>query len=149
MVRVETSVVVERPAEELFEVVTSPETYSLWMPGCLGARQTSEGPMGVGATYIDGGQLLGRRIEETLVVTAYEPDRKFGVKTTSGPIRGEGEYTFEPVESGTKVTLIGEAELGGLFKLAKPIVERAIKRQGEGNLAGLKDLLEAQVEVTA
>ncbi len=53
MVRVETSVVVERPVEELFEVVTSPETCSLWMPGCLGARQTSEGPMGVGATYTD------------------------------------------------------------------------------------------------
>ena len=149
MVRVETSVVVERPVEELFEVVTSPETYSLWMPGCLGARQTSEGPMGVGATYIDGGQLLGRRIEETLVVTAYEPDRKFGVKTTSGPIRGEGEYTFEPVEGGTKVALDFEAELGGFFKLATPIVERALKRQGEGNLAGLKDLLEAQAEVSA
>ena len=104
--------------------------------------------MGVGATYIDGGQLWGRRIEETLVVTAYEPDRKFGVKTTSGPIRGEGEYTFEPVEGGTKITLVGEAGLGGFFKLAKPIVARAIKRQGAGNLAGLKDLLEARAEVS-
>ena len=41
------------------------------------------------------------------------------------------------------------AELGGLFKLAKPIVARAVKRQGEGNLAGLKDLVEAQAEVSA
>ena len=84
MVRVETSVVVDRLVEDVFEVVTNPETYAQWMPGCLGARQTSEDPMDVGATYVDGGQLLGRRIEETLVVTAYEPNRKFGVKTTSG-----------------------------------------------------------------
>ena len=55
VVRVETSVVVDRPVEELFEVVTNVETYCLWMPGCLGAKQTSEGPMGVGATYTDGG----------------------------------------------------------------------------------------------
>ena len=149
MVRVETSVVVDRPVEELFEVVTDVETYSLWMPGCLGAKQTSEGPMGVGTTYTDGGQFLGRRVEETLVVTTHESNRKFGVKTTSVPMRGEGAYTFEPVEGGTKVTLVGEVELGGFFKLAKPIVERAIKRQGEGNLAGLKDLLEAQAEVSA
>ena len=149
MVRVETSVVVERPVEELFEVVTNPETYSQWMPGCLGARQTSEGPMGVGATYTDTGRLLGLREEGTIVVTRYEPNRKFGVKTTSGPIRGEGAYTFEPVEGGTKVTLAFEAELGGFFKLAKPIVARALKRQGEGNLAGLKDLLEAHAEVSA
>lgn len=149
MVRVETSVVVDRPVEELFGVVTNPETYSQWMLGWLGARQTSEGPMGVGATYTDTGRLLGRREEGTLVVTAYELNRKFGVKTTSGPIRGEGAYTFEPVEGGTKVTLDFEAELGGFFKLAKPIVARALKRQGEGNLAGLKDLLEAHAEVSA
>ncbi len=105
--------------------------------------------MGVGATYTDTGRLLGLREEATLVVTGYEPNRKFGVKTTSGPIRGEGAYTFEPVEGGTKVTLVGEAELGGFFKLAKPIVARTLKRQGEGNLAGLKDLLEAQAEVSA
>ena len=73
----------------------------------------------------------------------------FGLRTTSGPIRAEGEYTFEPVEGGTKVTLAFEAELGGFFKLAKPIFARAIKRQGEGNLAGLKDLLEAHAEVSA
>ena len=60
---------------------------------------------------------------------------------------GESEYTFEPVDGG-KVTLVGEAELGGFFKLAKPIVTRAIKRQGAGNLAGLKDLLEARAEVS-
>ncbi len=149
MVRVETSVVVDRPVEELFGVVTNPETYSQWMLGCLGAWQTSEGQMGVGATYTDTGRLLGRREEGTLVVTAYEPHRKFGVKTTSGPIRGEGAYTFEPVEGGTKVALAFEAELGGFFKLAKPIVARALKRQGEGNLAGLKDLLEAHAEVSA
>ncbi len=149
MVRVETSVVVQRPVEELFGVVTNPETYAQWMPGCLGARQTSQGPMGVGATYVDGGRLLGRRIEENLVVTAYEPNWKFGVKTTSGPMRGEGEYTFEPVEGGTRITLVGEAALGGFFKLAKPIVARAIKRQGVGNLAGLKNLLEAPAEVSA
>ena len=52
------------------------------------------------------------------------------------------------MEGGTQVTLVGEAELGGFFKRAKPIVNRAIKWQGAGDLAGLKDLLEARAEVS-
>ena len=97
MVRVETSVVVDRPVEELFGVVTNPETYSQWMLGCLGAWQTSEGQMGVGATYTDTGRLLGRREEGTLVVTAHELNWKFAAKSTHGPRLGVGPYTFQPV----------------------------------------------------
>jgi hypothetical protein len=36
-----------------------------------------------------------------------------------------------------------EAEVGGFFKLAEPLVGRAARRQTETDMATLKDLLEA------
>jgi len=116
MARVKTSVVINRPVEEVFEVVTNFEKNAQWQPGCLGAKQTSEGPIGIGTTFTDGSQFLGLRIEETGEVTAYELNRKFGARTTSGPIPVKGEYTFNSVENGTRITVDAEAELGGFFK---------------------------------
>ena len=37
-----------------------------------------------------------------------------------------------------------EGEPGGFFKLAQPLVERAIRRELEANFATLKDILEAR-----
>jgi hypothetical protein len=89
--------------------------------------------------------MLGRRMESINEVTKYEPNRKYGFKTTSGPIPSELEWTFESVAGGTKVAFAIEAEPGGFFKLATPIIARVARRQFESNLANLKDLLEAGV----
>jgi hypothetical protein len=56
----------------------------------------------------------------------------------------EAKITLESVEGGTRVTMTGEAEVGGFFKLAEPVVGRMAKRQTEANLANLKDILESQ-----
>jgi hypothetical protein len=52
--------------------------------------------------------------------------------------------SFEPAEGGTKLTIGGEGETGGLFKLAEGMMQRRMEKEMETNLAGLKDLLEAQ-----
>ena len=43
----------------------------------------------------------------------------------------------------TRFTQNFEAEVGGFFRLAEPLVGRAIRRQIEADMATLKDLLEA------
>lgn len=143
MVKVETSVVINRPIAEVFAFVTDPENGSQWESGLLEAGKTSKGSMGVGATWQEVRQFLGRRIEQTVQVAEYEPNKKMAIKT-AGPIPSEGGYTFESVAGGTRVTLTGQTETGGFFKLADPILARMAKRQLEADLANLKELLEVQ-----
>lgn len=100
--------------------------------------------VGVGKTWVDTVQVLGRRIEIASELTAYEPLRRVGFRSTSGPIPLEGRYSFEPDAEGTKVTFTLQGEPGGFFKLAEPIVARSTQRQWDTNLANLKDLLEQQ-----
>ena len=74
-------------------------------------------------------KILGRRVEATQEATAYEPNKKFDYKSTSGPIPSQASITFESVGVGTKVTVALQGDVGGFFKLAEPIVHRIIKRQ--------------------
>ena len=144
MARMEGSVVINRPVGEVFAYVEDVGNWPQWNSSMLEGEQTSTGPAGVGATSQGVSQLLGRRMEWTSEVTEYEPNRRMGLKITSGPMSIEQRLTFEPVEHGTRFTLVGEGEMGGFFKLADPIVNRAMQKQMEGNLANLKDLLETQ-----
>lgn len=149
MVRVEGTVVINRPIEEVFAFLTNPDNASQWQGGTLESIQTSEGPVGVGTTGQVTSQFLGRRIESTWETTEYELNRKAALKTTSGPVPYEQSVTLESVEDGTKATLVAEYEVGGFFKLAEPIIARIAQRQAEVDNANLKDLMEAQGEGSA
>lgn len=145
MIKVETNVVINRPIGEVFAFVTNPANGSRYQSGVQESKQTSEGPIGVGTTYHEVRQFLGRRIVSDNEVTEYEPNRQWSFKSTSGPLPVEGSYTFESTEGGTSVTMSGQAEAGSFFKLADPIVNRMVRRQLEADSANLKDLLEAGV----
>lgn len=144
MARVEASVVINRPAEEVSAYLNDIRNAPEWQSGLLEAEQTSEGPVGVGTTFRGVLLFLGRRLEWTSELTEYEPNRKWKEKIAAGRLSLEQSLTFEPVEGGTRVTLVGEGEPRGFFRLADPIVVRMMQRDVEGNLARLKDILEAE-----
>ena len=141
MIRIQASVTINRPLEEVFRFMTNHQNALQWQSGLLEARVTND-VVGVGKTWVDVVQFLGRRIEIASELTEFEPLRTVGFKSTSGPIPLEGRYAFEPDGAGTKVTFTLQGEAGGFFKLAEPIVARSTQRQWETNLANLKDLLE-------
>jgi hypothetical protein len=83
-------------------------------------------------------------MESTMRIEAFEPPRRFALQVTSGPVPFHVEQTVEPEGSGSRVFVTIEGEPGGFFKLADPLVERAVRRELEGNLATLKDILETR-----
>jgi uncharacterized membrane protein len=141
--KIEASLVINRAIEEVFAFAGNVENNPQWQSGVLEERVTSEGPIGAGTTYRYVSQLLGRRIETDGEITEYEPNRKYSFKSISGPFPIEGGFTFEAAEGGTRVALAVEADIGGFFKMAEPLVARAIKKQFETDVSTLKDILEA------
>jgi uncharacterized protein YndB with AHSA1/START domain len=142
VVRVEHSLVIERPPAEVFAYTTDPANEPEWQATLLEAR--SDGPVQQGAHITEVRKFLGRRMESEVEVTAYEPDRRFAVKVLSGPVPFDLEQTLEPTDRGTSVKVILEGEPGGFFKLAEPLVERAVRRQIRADFEQLKDILEAR-----
>lgn len=143
MTKVETSVVIARPVEEVFAYVVDPDNTPQWTGPVIEAEKTSEGPVGLGTTSTRVTQFLGRTMEATYEITEFEPNSYYADKTTSGPVPINARISFDSVKDGTKVTIEGEIESAGFFRLAEPILARMARRQVATDVQTLKDLLEA------
>ncbi len=143
MARAEVSTTIKRPVEDVFAVVSDIENTPKWTSGALEAKQTSPGPIGVGTTTHSVNKFLGRRIENDSEVTEFEPNRKFAWQSKSGPFPVQASVTLAQIEGDTRVNLTIEAEPGGFFKLAEPLIVSSARRQFQSDLDNLKDLMEA------
>jgi len=135
--------VIKRPVEDVFTVLSNPANDPIWSSAVLEAKQTSPGPIGVGTTARFVSKLLGRRIETDWEIIEFEPNQRFVALSKSRPFPVEVSMTFEPTEGGTRVSVMYEAEPGGLFKLTVPLFVSMGKRQLQSALDNLKDLMEA------
>ena len=143
MATFDVSITIKRPVEDVFAVLSNVENNPKWSSVALEAEQTSPGPIGVGTTARFVGKFLGRRIESESEVTEFEPNRKYSWKSKSGPFPIKASTTFEQIEGGTRVNTTAEAEPGGFFKLAEPLMMSMGKRQFQNDLDNLRDLMEA------
>jgi len=143
MVTVESNVLVNQPIEKVFEYVTTPENDHEWYIGVESRDHTPGEPAGVGSTSQSTIRFLGVHMTVEWKVTEYEVPNKLKVKTVKGPVSVESGYAFEAAAEGqTKVSVHGEADVGGVFHLAEPLVERMAQRQWDASFENLKDVLE-------
>lgn len=143
MIKVELTTVINRPVEEVFTFLSDMENNLKWRSSQIEVKKTSIGPIGVGTTYHMVNNVLGSQLETEAEIIEYEPNRQFTSIDKSGKFPLIAQRTFEPVEGGTRVRLVLEAEPSGVFKLAEPLLASAAKRRTEADIATLKDLMEA------
>ena len=142
MARAEVSTTIKRPIEEVFAVLSDFSNNSKWPSGSVETKKTSDGPIGVGTTWHGVGKLLGRRIESDTEVTEFVANSKIAA-TAKSPFPATVTITFEPVDGGTRVSTTVEAEPGGFFNLAEPLLVTIARRQFQNDLDNLRDLMEA------
>jgi uncharacterized membrane protein len=142
MVRIEQRVVIDRPIEEVFSFMTDFANITRWETGILEAGQVTPGPLGLGARGHDVRKFMGKRAETVYEVTEYAPPGRFAVRSLSGPTPVEASYAFESAEGGTRVLSVADLGIGGLMKIASPLLGRMINRQHAQDLRKLKAVLE-------
>jgi uncharacterized membrane protein len=142
MIKIEVSIEIQKPVAEVFSYTNDPAMNKSWQEGLVESKITSPGPMGVGTQMTDVRKFLGRDMDSKLEVTAYEANKRISLKTVSGPIKFEITQLYEPAGAGTKLTMIGEGEPGGLFKLAEGAVKKQFETQLQGDLGRLKKVME-------
>jgi uncharacterized protein YndB with AHSA1/START domain len=144
-VRVEESVEINRPVEEVFSYVANPENLPEWSSIVLEVRKETQGAPKEGDRFTSVAKFLGRRFETPFEVVSYEPPRRSSHRSTGGPFEQEWTRTFEETAGGaTRLTQVAEGEPGGFFRLVGPMLEMAGRRQFRVDLGTLKDLLEAE-----
>jgi hypothetical protein len=136
--RVEASVWIDRPAQEVFAYFTSLDQWPEWRRDVVGGRVLTEGDLRVGSRAQGVAKVLGRTVTIDVVVTALEA----GAGPVNGPLLTDNLYTFESQDGGTLVTLTDDIRLQGIARVLLPVMPGLVRRTHRKNLAGLKTVLE-------
>ena len=133
---------ISAPPEVVFAYLADMEKHPEWSH-CMEIKKTSEGQVGVGASYRSKGKNFGITANETVEVTEHQPNERFGWRTT-GAMGMKFGWSFElsPQEGGT--LLIERFEppsglVGSLINLASGSSTRKAMQEG---LANIKEKLE-------
>jgi uncharacterized membrane protein len=143
MSKIERSIVIERPLEEVWDFVQDTSKDAMWQTTLVESQVLTEGPRRVGTQVQEVRRFLGVQIPMTLELTEFEPRHRSSLRAVSGGIPLSGSYLLEPLDGGTKLTVTGQLEAHRLFKLTEPVFARMTSRELEASLGHLKDLLEA------
>jgi uncharacterized membrane protein len=141
MTKIERSIVIDRPIDEVFEFTHDLAKSPLWQSTLVELEVLTEGPMRVGTRWREVRRFLGKRIETVIELTEYEPNTHSAIRMVSGPIPLSGTFALEPAGDATRFTVTGELDAHGFFKLAEPVFAGLAGRELEGNLSLLDELL--------
>ncbi len=143
MINYETEVIINRPVEQVYKLVTDVARFDDWTE-MTGTHLVSGSKMQVGGqmeTSIKMGPMKQTMVFE---LTGLEENRRMAFKTVSkGAMEWDGEYTFEPQgPSSTRVVNSGQIRLNGLLKLSEPLIAGEIRSGEAKELVKLKELVE-------
>ncbi|NWJ47982.1 MAG: SRPBCC family protein [Chloroflexi bacterium] len=134
-----------KPVSEVFNFVTDVTNAPQWAGLIEAVIVTSSGPILVGSHGINRMKLLWKRAEVGWLITELEQDRRFIVKSTSGPVEGVYDYVFKPSENGTILSLSMEVVPKGYLKFLELVFNPTLSPQISRDLEILKGLLEGKL----
>lgn len=144
MAHVNGELVINRPVEEVFDIVADERNEPRYNPRLLRAEQTFGGPIGVGTRFRAGTRTMGRTVPMTIEFTAYERPHLLASRTHTSAMEIWGTLTFDPTPAGTLMRWSWELQPRGVYKLLTPLIAWMGQRQEAAIWAGLKRFLEAQ-----
>jgi hypothetical protein len=119
-----------------------PENDFQWRYGTLAAAQLRKVNGSLQTYFRSIAHLMGRRNIATFEVTEFEPGKRYGFKSLSGPIDSETSYTLENVNGATRLHISMHASAPNFFKIPEELLCKTMKEQLEEDVAKLKTLLE-------
>jgi uncharacterized membrane protein len=147
VITVEKSVVIHRPAHDVFAYVSDQTNAPAWQGGLVEVRRTTDGAIGIGTRHTFVRTFMGRRMEGSNEYTRWEADKLVAFKAISGAVALVASYTVEPAGTDrAKLTSRLDLRPSGLLRLAEPLMAAVLRRDVERSLAALKGLLEAIAE---
>jgi len=144
MITKETSIVINRPIEQVFATMTDTKNQPHWDPGLLEARLTPDSPVHVGTKITEVRKFMGKTSENTGEVIEFEPNFKITRKSVDGPMTVVGTIIFASTPKGTKVSWKWDLQFSGFFILVGPLIATGMNRGAEASLNGLMNWLESR-----
>jgi uncharacterized membrane protein len=137
MAHIEQSIHINRPVAEVFAFFADVSNDKKWRDGLVETR--IDGALRVGAKVTEMTSLLGQKVEMVAEITAYDPPRRYAMRSVGGKVKLEADFKFEDMSGGTHITVNVNLEAGDMDEAT---VASDAKKQFDADLARLKSVLE-------
>jgi uncharacterized membrane protein len=141
MAKIEKSITINAPVEEVFAYVDDPMSQLEYLPSMVEVKDVTG--QGVGAHYRWTYKMAGLRFEGETTVTEYTPNERMVVHSKGGII-STWSWTFTPQDGGTKINLTVEYTIPVpvLGKLGEALILKQNEREADQAMANIKAKLE-------
>jgi uncharacterized protein YndB with AHSA1/START domain len=134
------TVVTDKPLGRVFDYLSDFTSTTDWDPGTVTTvRQAGDG--GVGTSYLNTSEFLGRRTELRYVVEEFEPNARIRLRGENKTVISVDTMTFRATGTGTEVTYTAEFTFKGAVRYVAPLFRPALARLGDQAEAGLRQAL--------
>ncbi len=131
-------IVIDAPADLVWEHLTCPDLMAAWMPGIRSMRSGDGRPSEEGGTLI----FTARGGDRESEIVAFEPCREFVLRASDGAFTTVYRYEMAPAPGGVEVTLHATCSARGFACLAVPLVRSFMRKADRWQLAYLKGEVE-------
>jgi carbon monoxide dehydrogenase subunit G len=144
--RFESTVVIDRPIEEVFAFLADGENDKKFSPWVLEIAKTTDGPPGLGTVYASTVKDAGMTTKREFKLTEFEsPTRiRWAELSKNIVVATEGGYDLEPAGEGkTQLTVFNVLEGRGIGKLIAPLALRSARKGADDFGRSIKAAVEA------
>jgi carbon monoxide dehydrogenase subunit G len=130
---------IAHPIEHVFDYLSDPRNEPNWLPGASAVEKTSQGPVGLGSTFLGHYSRAGR-VELELV--EFERPRKVTFRTHSKLLDFDDAVELSATDGGTRLHARMSATPRGVMRLLAPLIARTLRRQFAANWDHLRREME-------
>ncbi|MDR3575638.1 MAG: SRPBCC family protein [Anaerolineaceae bacterium] len=141
MASASSSITINQPVSKVFGYVTAVENHTAWQPGILSAQLTPPGAVAVGSIYHYTTEVMGKRYETQIQVSAFEQNKKWATKTVGVPRPVETVYVFEESGGATHLTISMDLT-GGYPAAAEGMVKAQMQKAFDEQVLRIKNIVE-------
>ncbi len=139
--KVQKTVVVDKPLDAVFGYLSDFSTTTEWDPGTV-VTVTHHGDGGVGTTYLNTSRFLGRETQLTYIVRDFIPGQRIQLRGENKTVVAVDTISFRRVDAATEVTYTAEFTFKGPSRLLAPLLRGAFERLGTEAQIGMRKALE-------
>ena len=138
--RLQKTVVIDKPRDAVFHYLSDFTTTTEWDPGTV-VTVNHHGDGRAGTTYLNTSTFLGRKTQLTYVVREFLPDERIRLRGENKTVIAVDTLTFRSVDTGTEVTYTAEFTFKASARLLAPLLRPAFERLGTKAQAGMRTAL--------
>jgi uncharacterized protein YndB with AHSA1/START domain len=112
----ELTIEIARPPEDVFGYLTDVANLPAWQSSIVSAE--ADGEVREGTRIRERRTFMGREVKTESEVTAYDPPRRFDLRSRAGPASYVIRHTFEPIGTGTRLNVVVDVKISGMMRIA-------------------------------